>query len=447
MAKRFVQDVVPSGRRSIRNIPLPESRGGESEVRASDSGVRARKSAPEASPKETRAEKSKSTPKTSKRSSRWLLWLVGIIVLLGAIYAVSYIFVSASVTIAPKEVTTPASVAGTAVLDPSTQGLAYTIVTLEREGSKEVPASGEEKVEKKASGRITIYNNAGTAPQQLVANTRFESNNGLIYRIQSAATVPGAKTVNGVTTPGSLTVTVYADQAGEKYNINLSDFTIPGFKGDPKYTKITAKSDPASPISGGYIGTAKKVAAADLASAKVSIEADLKTSLQDMIQTQIPDTHVLFKNASTFSYTELPQGTSTKNSSALIREKGTMYGILFERKALSKFLADKLAIDQEHGATVANLEDLSFTLDNLASFNPNTTKEISFKLSGTAEFVWDIDSNKIAESLAGQKRAKIKDILGKFEEVSRANVSIKPIWVITMPRNPEKIKVQLDQAE
>ena len=43
MAKRFVQDVVPSGRRSIRNIPLPESKRGESESRGSDSSVRSRK--------------------------------------------------------------------------------------------------------------------------------------------------------------------------------------------------------------------------------------------------------------------------------------------------------------------------------------------------------------------------------------------------------------------
>ena len=336
MAKRFVQDVVPSGRRSIRNIPLPESRGGESENRGSDSGVRPRKVVQEAPNKVAPKEKSKTTPKKASILSRWWMWLICLIVVLGGTYFVSYLFVSARVAIVPKEVPTPVSVAGVAKLQPTPTDLGYTIVTLEREGSREVSATGEEKVEKKANGKITIYNSAGTAPQLLVANTRFESTNGLIYRIQSQVSVPGSKTLNGVTTPGSITVTVYADQPGEKYNIGLSDFTIPGFKGNPRFTKITAKSDPQSPISGGYTGTAKKVASAELASAKVAIEAQLKSDLQTQIQAQIPDTHVLFKNAASFSFTELPQGVASDANKALIREKGTMYGILFERKALSK---------------------------------------------------------------------------------------------------------------
>lgn len=447
MAKRFVQDVVPSGRRSIRNIPLPESKRGESESRGSDGSVRSRKTAQETPVISVRPEKAKVVSRKTGIFSRWWVWLIALVILLGIGYFVSYVFVSARVVVVPKEITTPVSVAGSAKLDAVSNDLAFTIVTLEREGTKEAPATGEEKVQKKASGKITIYNNSGTAAQQLVANTRFESSSGLIYRIQSQVSVPGTKTVNGVTTPGSITVTVYADQPGEKYNIGLSDFTIPGFKGDPRFTKITAKSDPGSPISGGYIGTVKKVTPADLASTKMAIEAQLKNDLQNQIQSQIPDTHVLFKNAATFSFTELPQGVTSSENKAMIREKGTIYGILFDKKALSKFLADKLVANENRDALVANLDSLAFTLDNANTFSPTDTKEIKFKLSGTANFVWNVDFVAVKESLIGEKRSNIKGILSNFESVNRAKVSIRPVWVLTMPRDPNKIAVEIERVE
>lgn len=447
MAKRFVQDVVPSGRRSIRNIPLPESRGGEVQGKTALVSEKPRKVTQEVPARDTKPEKITPKPKNSSKGSRWWLWVGGVVVALVAVYFASYMFVTAKVTVTPKAVTTPVSVSGAAKLNATDSGLGYTIVTLEREGSKEVPASGEEKVEKKATGKVTIYNNAGSAPQQLVANTRFESTGGLIYRIPSAVTVPGSKTTNGVTTPGSLTVTVVADQAGEKYNIGLSDFTIPGFKGDAKFDKITAKSDPSSPIGGGFIGTAKKVTSADLSAARVSIEAKLKVDLEDQIQSQIPDTHVLFKNGTTFSFAELPQGTSANPSTALIREKGTVYGILFDRSELSKFLAEKLIANENRDVMVSNLDELSFTLDNISSFNPATTKEISFKLSGTGRFLWNVDSAKLSSSLAGKKRAQIKDILSDFEAVNKANVSIRPLWILTLPKDPAKITVQIEEVQ
>ncbi len=441
MTKIFVQDIVPAGKRSIRNIPLPNNKSMpvvEKEMPSEDEQPKKK------SPKtEQKYDKPPTRPGTKRKFSGFGMWFAGIVVLLVVIYAASFMFVSATATITPKEINTPISVAGKAIADATDGTLPYTLVTLSREGSKEVPAGSEEKVERKASGKIIIYNTTPDA-QTLITNTRFQSPAGLIFRIPAQISVPGQKTVNGVTTPGSISVTVTADAPGEQYNIGLSDFTIPGFKDDPKYLKFSAKSDPASPISGGYIGTVRKVTPTDTAAAKISIETQLKNELLTSLDGQIPDTHVLFRSAATFSFEELPQASGDAAGTAVVREKGSVYGILFDKNELSKYLALRLTDVGQKDVTIKNIDTLNFVLDDMSNFNPSTTKEISFKLDGNANFVWNIDREAVAQSLVGQKRANIRAILANYESVDRANVVIQPFWILSLPKNPAKIQVEID---
>jgi hypothetical protein len=101
----------------------------------------------------------------------------------------------------------------------------FEIVRITRDDGRVVAASEETDVQKKASGRIVIYNNHNSSPQRLVKNTRFETPEGLIYRINESVTVPGAKIEGGEKVPGSVEAEVMADIPGQKYNIGLTDFT------------------------------------------------------------------------------------------------------------------------------------------------------------------------------------------------------------------------------
>lgn len=448
MARRLVQDVVPGERRSIRNIPLPASKT-EPVAKAKK---KAEDEAEAQTPQPSRAGRGGGGSTANSKSKakggfpRWAMWAIGVVAVCGIIYGASFFFVSASVSVIPKEASASADTAGSAFLEATDGRLSYKMVSLSREAGKEVPASGEEKVERKASGKVVIYNDFSSTAQTLVANTRFETPAGLIFRITAPVSVPGQKTVNGVTTPGSIAVTVTADAPGEKYNVGLSDFTIPGFKGDPKFGKITAKSDPKSPISGGLVGIVKKVAAADVTAAKTAIETGLKTELRDAIRSQIPESHVMFETGSTFAFEELAQAPGKTANSATIREKGTMYGILFDRAELSEYLASRLIQSSNKDVSVRNFDELTFTLDNLATYSPTTAKEIAFKIKGDVDFVWNIHGAAIAEALKGQKRAKIEGILSNFESVKKANIVIIPPWSLSLPDDSSKIEVKVSQG-
>lgn len=441
MKKIFLRDVVPSGKRSIRNIPLPNGKSGSTTRETPTSEAKATKNSSRKKPER---------PPSNKSFSNLGIWAIALIVLIGLGYAISFLFVSATVTVTPKEISVTTNLDGTAFLEPVDDELSFTIVTLSKEGTKKIRATGEESVERKASGRIIIYNNNGKNAQKLVANTRFETPSGLIFRIKESVLVPGQRTENGIIIPGSATATVHADQPGEKYNIGLSDFTIPGFKDDLRYSKIIAKSDPKFPINGGLVGTVKKISPADAATAKLSIETQLKNELREDLESQIPDSHILFNNAFTFSFDELPQDnmtdsateTGTTSKDVIVREKGSIYGILFERTALSKYLAEHSTEIGQKDVFIVNLDSLNFALENKDSFVSDTTDQITFKISGDARFVWKIEKDKISGSLAGQKRLNVRDILANFESVHKASVTIKPFWIFTLPDRADKIKVE-----
>lgn len=445
MAKIFLQDVVPNGKRSIRNIPLP---GNKTEPTAEKEAVAGNKAG-----KKTPTRKPKPEPETKPKQNlrRPATFIAAVIVSLVLVYAITSLFVSATVRIIPKKVDISLNATGTAAVLPNNLELGYTAVTLSREKSMEVRATGQEKIERQATGKIIVYNDYSSAPQKLVGNTRFETPNGLIFRIKDSISVPGRKTVNGTAIPGSVTVTVYADKPGEQYNVGLSDFTIPGFIGNDKRDKITAKSAPDSPIAGGFVGSVMKISPTDASAAKVSIEAQLRSELQSDLRSQIPDSHVLFHKAYVFNFEELPQdidassvsSTSTP-ANAVVSEKGSIHGILFVREQLSKYFAKQIPEVGESDVLISNLDSLGFSFDGKDGFKPTANEDVTFKLSGDAEFIWKVDKMAVAKSLAGQKRTRIKDILKDFESVDGASVAIRPFWFLNLPKDSSKIQIKIE---
>ena len=86
------------------------------------------------------------------------------------------------------------------------------------------------EVAQKSKGKITVYNEYGSSPQILIATTRFQSVEGLIFRTLKTISVPGARVENGKTIAGAIDVEVIADKAGQVYNVAPGKFTIPAFK-------------------------------------------------------------------------------------------------------------------------------------------------------------------------------------------------------------------------
>ena len=448
---RNVEDIIPRGdRRSIRDIPIP---AGRKKVEGLSRPVPMREPAEEPVfiKKEVREEEPPRhyenvfarERKSHSSKSKKTLWasIIAIVVVIGVI--IFSLFSSATLAYTPQSATLTFTNNSYTAYKTTVVGsgqLAFSVIQLSGNKSANVPASGQVQVSTKASGIIIIYNNSSTASQKLVATTRFETADGHVYRIPSAITVPGKTTVNGQGVPGNITANVVADQAGADYNIGLSDFTLPGFKGDPRFSTIYARSK--AVMSGGFVGMTAKVSAADLATAKTTLEAGIKTDLLAQARAQVPADFILFPNLSQITYTLLPQGTSTATT-ATENEQGNFTGVMFKKSDLATFLAT-----QQLGSNVVTgpmeIPDYSSLTIGFAGTNPDLLQatSVNFQVNGTALTQWVTDESGLVKDLAGTKKSDLDSILKNYPSIQSADATIKPFWKSSFPTDTTKITIE-----
>ncbi|PIR45340.1 MAG: hypothetical protein COV09_01980 [Candidatus Vogelbacteria bacterium CG10_big_fil_rev_8_21_14_0_10_50_13] len=310
---------------------------------------------------------------------------------------------------------------------------------------KAVPASGTETVSRKANGLITIYNNHNEQAQKLVANTRFETPDGKIFRIQDQITVPGAKLTDGQQVPGSIEVRVYADQAGSVYNIGPAEFTIPGFKGDPRFDKFYARST--AGMTGGFEGQIKKVSEADKAEAILELKEILKGRLLAEAKTQSPANFILFDDAYFITYEEVLNETLGENASvdqAEVALRGTFYGILFNREDLSfKVAEEQIPNFNGRPLLIKNLDQMKFALLNREEITGPEVDQISFTLEGNAHLVWQFNQEEMITKLSQAPKDSYQAIFAQFPSIKEASLSFFPPWSNELPDNRDRIKVEI----
>jgi hypothetical protein len=417
-----IEDIVPPERRTIRNITNQHSR--------------LKKLAPQRNEDDTMHYEN---PR-SARSSRFGLWFVaGIAVVIFAL-AFSLLFSGAKVEIVPKQRTVLLNGTFEALKEVSGAGtLMYNVMTIEKTGSKTIAATGKEQVETKASGDLIIYNNFNSSSQRLIKNTRFETSDGLIYRINDSVTVPGKTTKGGEDIPGSVRVTVYADDFGDKYNIGLTDFTIPGFKGSPRFDGFYARS--ATPMKGGFTGERLVAEADELVKAESEIKENLRQQLLSEAFSQKPEKSLLYEDA-IFVEFELVADKEIGDSVEVV-ERAVLYGVLFDTKDFSRHIAEKTIADfDDSDVEIINLSDLDFAILDKQNSRPWEREQISFTLNGSASIVWLFDEDLLKQDLSGRSKDALSTVLSGYPSVERAEAVLRPFWKSSFPENIQKIKVK-----
>ncbi len=463
MVKNILQDIVPPEKRSIRNIPIPvknttsrniladvKPQAREPEVRGNFEIPKVpRRPVVEASPIDHDEEEPRIYPyesDTDSKSGFWgshkkLIWGAGVLATLIIVFSVASLLSGATVTVVPKEETvtaTPETVF-TAKSEATGDELGFQVLKITKSAGKEVPATGEEKVERKATGTIVIYNSADKTSQRLIKNTRFETPTGLIYRVSESVVVPAIKMEAGKVVPGSVEAVVYADEAGDKYNIGKVDFTIPGFKNDPRYKTLYARSK--TEMSGGFVGIVKKISPADEKKARTELDSQLEDILKKEALAQAPADFTLYDDGIFYSYNPLPQSGDSK-SSATVNEEATITAILFNNRAFAQTVAGKLAPNvAKSQVAIVGAENLKLTIKDKQTLSPTNLESFSFTLAGTLNFVSKFDEEKLKNDLAGKSKKDLTGVLQLYPSIKTASVVLRPFWKGSFPSNVGDIKV------
>ncbi len=430
-------DVVPPERRSIRDVPIPS--GGKRKVPIVINPEKTQ--APKIEPLVSEiAEKKNSSayeyyyPKEKKEPEKYgngyvklkrKPWIFGaIIVILIAVFIASMmtIFASANINIVPKSQKVDVNMKITTD---------YEVIKFSKSKSLSVPATGEEAVEIKASGKIMIYNNFSSESQRLIVRTRFETKEGLIYRIAESVAVPGN---------GSVEAEIFADESGDKYNIKKTDFTIPGFKNDAnRYKNFYARS--VTDITGGFVGKRKTVLPNEKQMALLNIDSELKADLERDLQSKVPTGLTLLSGSILYNSKELPQ--KEDGSSVIIEKETTAYAVMLNAQNLSDQIT-KQYISELPDWNGIKSEIKDFSLLNVAKMPSDlkTGEKIDLQINGKAMAWASINTDTISQKLLGAPKKEAARLMDEFPGISTITAIIRPVWKQSFPDDPLKIHVQ-----
>lgn len=382
--------------------------------------------------------------KTSSHSHIWL-WFLSVCAILIAMFTIMSVFSSATLEILPQSESALIDSTLTASKDATTTtGLVFNFLSLTDERSKQVPATIDQNVPKQAFGTVIIYNAYSSENQRLIKNTRLESADHKIFRINDSVVVPGAKVSGGkITTPGSVEAVIYADAVGKDYNIGLADFTIPGFKGDPRYTKFSAKSKPNSPIAGGFSGSIKVPSDEVVALARTALRDELRTTAVEKARAEIPAGMTFFPGSLILKYAEPTQ--ESKGDSATISMSATVSVFFFDTALLTQKIAEIGLKDyKDEPVIISNMQSLVFTfLDPVDNVVLSDLLNVKFSLKGTTAFVWNVDTEKLRSELAGKNKKDFEKVISSLAHIKKASMNISPFWSNVVPSNTKKITVKI----
>ncbi|TXH01714.1 MAG: hypothetical protein E6P95_01335 [Candidatus Moraniibacteriota bacterium] len=377
--------------------------------------------------------------------SPWV-WIGSGVLALTSVAGVGYfiLFPKTLVTLQPQSAEQVVRFQGTLVTD-DTRGeniFPGRVATLERTVQVTEAATGTVGDTSKARGKIKIYNNFSSESQPLVATTRFETKDGKIFRLIEAVVVPGFTEKSGQRERGVVEATVVADQAGGNYNISPTTFTIPGFKGSPKYDAFSAESF--QTFTGGDAQSAngqKTLVTADVDKAKTQafeeakkvVLADLRSTLASE-ETLLDDSLLLIERSGA---TYPPLGSTQDTFTYETRFEAKVF-IIDEAAVQDKIAQERLT---SGGAT---LFPQSSSIRYTALLPKYETGRTDVTIESTIKFRANLDLEKIKEALLGLDEDGIRQFLERHPEIERLQVEFRPKLIVsTIPKQASRVHVEL----
>ena len=341
--------------------------------------------------------------------------------------------------------------------------VAYYPLDITLQKTLDYTATGEIFNGTNATGTATFINERST-PWTLVAFTRIQTEDGLVFRTQSPVTVPSATSAGF----GSATATVIADDVdayerviGQRGNIEASSFFLPALREESRQLLYARSS---APMTGGSTVVTLKITQDDLdASAEL-----MKKILKDAVveepekavaqQNQLNGTSLKLLNLSDAIQMQEPVVDVPTNLVEAIQDQfqvsGTLKvsGVVYNSEDLFTILKEELEHRKSPEKLLIKVDEDSISHE-IFSFNeiPGQIKMTS-KIKGIEAYAIDPSDEhgaqlikKIKEHIAGKTITEAEDYVQNLEEVNKVEISSWPVWAPTIPTVFENIEVEVDE--
>lgn len=385
-------------------------------------------------------------PSRAPRGARYMLW-GGVALALLILAAILFVALRpTTVSVVPRSHTVlfdeTARFTAYPALSAATGTLSFRIETTAFEDSQVVPAEGIERIENRANGAITIYNEYSPQPVKLIKNTRFETPQGLVFRVPAEVMVPGRRGA----TPGEISVTVIADKAGEVYNVGPDMFKLPGLKSTPDmYAKVYARSTDA--MSGGFAGDRPAASPAALQAAQADIRSRFEEKIRAFAGEKTNETTFAFADLARVTFESLP-GTAEEGGKVRLNERARVELPVFSAASFAYIVGQSVSANAENGSVMLKPGEGFLALpEAVPPTGPLPSSPLSFTLRGKAQLVWKVDTQELASSLAGRDEVAFQAIVESFPGIEEARARIEPFWTRTFPTDPSAIKIKVQEPQ
>lgn len=298
---------------------------------------------------------------------------------------------------------------------------------------------------KKANGTVVIYNEYSSSSQQLIATTRLQTSDGKIFRIVKNITVPGTTNVDGKTQPGAIEAEVVADQAGSDFNIDPTEFKIPGFADGPKFDKFYAKSSKSfsgGSLDGEEVSGPRKVTQQDIDNAKAKTETDAREKVDALIASKLKDGEIVLPEAKKITITKNTVNAKVGDMVSGIECMATasVRALVFSESDVKKILEQNLS-DNSDKSQVAKKE---ITKIEYGSVDPNfDNSTLELKVHGETTTVPDINIEQIKKELLGKNSDQLGEILKKYSSIKNASVEFWPGFISRIPQYAQRVSIEV----
>ncbi|MDO8577481.1 MAG: hypothetical protein Q7R55_01270 [Candidatus Wildermuthbacteria bacterium] len=303
-----------------------------------------------------------------------------------------------------------------------------TLLMQEQSGTKLFSSTGKENKETKAQGTIRVFNNQAKT-QILIAQTRFISEEGKLFRSTSRITIEPE---------GFTDVAVLAAEAGSSYNIESSNFSLPGLLGSAIYTLVYGKSS--QPMAGGGETEVSVVTEADLRSAEESFTKELLGNAKDQLyKSAVAPMTVINESLRE----EVIKASSSVEAGAPISQfhvtgKVRVKALAFNQEELQSLAKEVIALLVQKEE---KLQEQTLKVEQKSATFASITQKALLELEIQAKVYQDIDREKLRSSLLGKSKAEVQQFLLDYSQIEKFEFAFFPFWKQTVGSREEKVDI------
>lgn len=319
-----------------------------------------------------------------------------------------------------------------------------------------------------AQGFITVFNQSEDQ-WPLKKETRFQTTDGLIFRIKEGIFVP-PKTVDelGKETPGTFTVAVEADPLdiyenpiGERGNVGPTKFIIPGLS---QFNQKLLWGESTKPMEGGVTRYQRIVQAEDIEAAKKQIQDNLVIMAREDLSTRIEEmnklnhTNLVLLDDPKYLKTNLQELRISDDLEGSLRDKFEVFaqieakGIAYDFDQLFAVLKKELKTRAHPDMQIKDdsIRPDSITFESVGEDEVLGQIKITATIKGIQEYVIDSSlqaglrfSDKVKERIVGLSAEEAESYIANLPEVDQVDIKLWPIWLSRVPRIADNIDIKL----